>query len=176
MRIHKLHNAINANWFARYHIDKHIGGMHVFEGQAIGDVIYTLAVPVVTKTFGCNHIVYLFLRSQSQTIHIRLRQHYAHQVIAVARKANHFHRSFWEEIVVKGDGIQSLQPSRVDGSTFFYNRCVAITIIYFCFGTLCYLGAKLRSKYMLRIILPQIRSLSPLFWITGSVLLIIFLR
>ena len=90
----------------------------------------------------------LFLRSQSQTIHVGLSQHNPHQIVAVASKANHLHGRFRKEIVMKGNGIQSFQPSRIDRSSFFYNRCVAITIIYLCFGTLCYLGAKLRSKYM----------------------------
>ena len=138
--------------------------MHIFESQTIGYVIHTLAVPIVTKSFGCNHIVYFLLRSQSQTVHVGLGQHNTHQVVAVASKANHFHGRLWEEIVVKGYGIQSFLPSRIDRSSFFNNRCVAVTIIYLCFGTLCYLGAKLSSKYMLRIVLPQIRCLSPLFY------------
>ena len=63
--LNKLHDAVNAYRLARYHIDKHIGGMHVFECHAIGDVINALAVPIVTETLGCNHIVYLFLLGQS---------------------------------------------------------------------------------------------------------------
>ena len=50
--------------------------MHVFKCQAVGDVINALAVPVVTESFGCNHVVYLFLCGQSQTVHVGLCQYY----------------------------------------------------------------------------------------------------
>ena len=48
--IHKLNNTINTNGLTGYIVDENVGGVHILKGDALGDVVHTIAVPVVAET------------------------------------------------------------------------------------------------------------------------------
>lgn len=80
--LNKLDYAVNANRFVSHLVNKHVGRMHVLQRHAVGNVVHTLAVPVVAESLGHHHLVYLGLGSQPLAGDIRLGEDDAHQMIS----------------------------------------------------------------------------------------------
>ena len=123
--------------------------MHVFKCHSFRNVIYALSVPIVTEPLCGNHIVNFLLCCQSQTVYVWLRQDSTHKSVTITSKAYHFHGRFWKEVIMQRNGIKSFLCGGIDGSSFFYYRCVSIFIINLCFRALGYHWAKLPYEDLL---------------------------
>ena len=99
--LYKLYNAINTNRFAGLRINEHICRVHIFKVQSVANIVHTIAVSIVMKAFGRNHLVNLRFCGKSLTTDIRLRENNAEQAIRVSRKANSGHLRFRKQSIVE---------------------------------------------------------------------------
>ena len=99
--LYKLYNAINTNRLAGLRVNEDISRVHIFKVQSVANIVHTIAISIVMKAFGCNHLVNLRFCGKSLTTDIRLRENNAEQAIRVSRKANSGHLRFRKQSIVE---------------------------------------------------------------------------
>jgi len=52
--LYKLHNAVNTDGLSTSVINEDIRGMHVFQSNAVRDIVYPLPRPIITESFRKN--------------------------------------------------------------------------------------------------------------------------
>ena len=67
-----FYNTINADWSFGDCVDKNICRVHILQMEAVADIVYSVAIAIITKSFCCNHCVYLRLCSKSFAAYVRL--------------------------------------------------------------------------------------------------------
>ena len=103
---YKFDNTVNTYRCIGNSIDEDIGRMHIFQIKTFADIVHSLPIIVVSKSFGCHHVINFLLGSQSPTPDVGLCENCTEQAMGVTCKANHVHRRFREKGIVQDDRFQ----------------------------------------------------------------------
>ena len=110
----EFRNAINADWSFGDSVDKNICRVHVLQVEAVSDIVYSVAIAIVTKSFRCDHCVYLRLCGKSFATYVRLGADCTKQIVLVTGETNYGHRCFGEQCVVEYDRFHRSSQGRID--------------------------------------------------------------
>ena len=155
----ELHDAVDTGGLASQLVDEHVGGVHVLQGQPLGNVVHALSLPVVAEALLGNHAVDFLLGGQPLTADVGLGENDAHQTVAVSREADNPHGRLWKEIVVQGDGFKGFLCGGVYGSPFLGYRRVACFVVHLGFRALGYHRAEVLADDAVGVLEPQTYSL-----------------
>ena len=105
---YKLNDAINTGWLVRCGINEDICRMHVFQIQAIADIIYPFAFFVIPKAFCCCHFIYFCFCCKAFARYELLRENYSEKAIRIACETDDFHSRLWEQRIMQDNSLKCL--------------------------------------------------------------------